>query len=171
MTSPETPLPGSQSNEYSLSDLRLTKPKPVRFCYKSIQTILGDIQRVAPNLMVAVDTALKAACVIPNGAIIFDYKDVTADQKRPFTLEIGYPVADATPSPAGLEQRQLESALSAMALYIGSLTHMGTGWNDFFSKLRATSHRPSNEVRERYIYWEDAGSPNNITLLEAVLRQ
>ena len=89
----------------------------------------------------------------------------------PFTLDIGFPVADKVTAPENLKVRKLESPKSATVLYSGKLTDIGEVYRDLYGTLLTSADmKPTSESREHYLYWEGVDSPNNVVMIQVVLK-
>jgi len=89
----------------------------------------------------------------------------------PFTLQVGFPVANATQPVGTYQVGKLDSMRSLTALYSGPVSKIGQAYGQIFTQLTALGEAPSDERRERYLYWEGPESPNNVIQIEIGLRE
>jgi len=69
--------------------------------------------------------------------------------------------------PAGEVQiRWLPPFHCATALYTGSVQHLGEALGRLDQAMKEKGLKSTGEYRERYLYWEDDQSPNNVMLLQ-----
>jgi hypothetical protein len=91
-----------------------------------------------------------------------------------FDLKIGNAVDDNAVAPEGYEIDPLLPVDCQTILYGGSLAKLGLAFQKFAPELygygRSSDSTPTGEMREYVLYFEDPDSPNNVTLIAAVVK-
>ena len=165
-----TTNPG-QVPPYTLTPIQIRELKGSTIIYKSMQTTLNSIAKALEQPMLDLEKALTESKIgMTNGPVLI-YKGVTPDPNAQFTLEIAIPVADDAKAPQGYQTRRLEGARSAVVLYTGPTTDMGPAYQELLPQIFQLGLTPTQEVRERYLYWESDESKNNVVMIEIPLAQ
>ena len=159
------------SDSYSVTKPRVQTLKETNYLYVSTETSLGKMQPVIEQSMKDLKAAMEKNKINPSGAPVFVYHGATGQPDTPFTLDIGFPVADKVTAPENLKVRKLESPKSATVLYSGKLTDIGEVYRDLYSTLMSSADmKPASESREHYLYWEGVDSPNNVVMIQVLLK-
>lgn len=159
------------SDSYSVTKPRVQTLKETNYLYISTETSLGKIQPVIEQSMKDLKAAMETSKINPAGAPIFIYHGATGQPDTPFTLDVGFPVADKVTAPDNLKARKLESSKSATVLYSGKLTDIGEVYRDLYATLISSADmKPASESREHYLYWEGVDSPNNVVMIQVMLK-
>jgi effector-binding domain-containing protein len=156
---------------YSLSPIRVEQLKSSNYLYISSQATYADVGNVIGKSMgqISKDMASLGLSGIA-GAPVIVYRGQTMDPSMPFTIDVGFPVTDGTKPAGECKIGHLDAAPAAVTIYTGSMVEFGAAIRDVYSQLIADGHIPADTHRERYLYWEDAQSPNNVVMIEILLR-
>jgi effector-binding domain-containing protein len=165
----DTPAAAPTGEGYTLSSPRITTLAPRTYFFATTQTTYDKISEIAPRLTADLETAMRSAAIAPRGAPIFVYKNAGA-MGQPFTLEIGCPVADGTQPVGQYQVVKLDGMRSMTAIFTGPVSKIGQAYEQLFPQITAAGESPATERRERYLYWENPESPNNVILIEIGLQ-
>jgi effector-binding domain-containing protein len=154
-----------QDQEPVITKMRIQDFPAVHYFYASTETNLTQISATVQETMPKVLTALKENSVAPVGPSIFVYHGVTQDPNKPFTLEIGFPVADTAKDAGDMKVRQLEAFHCASVIYSGPISQVTQAYQQVFTEIFAAGLQPTGETREMYLYWDGPESPNNVELI------
>lgn len=169
MVRADVPATAPADAGYTLSPPHVATLRPCTYFFTSTQTTYDKLRALAPQLTGDLSMTMANAGVAPIGGPIFVYKN-TSGMDQPFTLELGYPVANAT-QPAGQYQvAKLDGMRSMTAVFTGPVSKISAAYQQIFAQIAAAGEVPSTERRERYLYWEGADSPNNVILIEIGLQ-
>lgn len=148
-----------------ISDMRVQTIAPITYLHDSDRTSFQDIakriDRTLPNLTRAVDEGK----IHPKGPVIFVYRDMT-DLSKPFTLDIGMPVAENGAAPEGFSVTRLTEFKCATILYSGPVGGIGKAYEKLMSQITAANLEPVAGSREFYLYWEGPESVNNVVQIQ-----
>jgi hypothetical protein len=157
-------VPAAKPN---LSPMRLVKLKAITFLYATIPFPHdGTTAAAIHDQVVAIEAAMKPAGIWPAGPTLIIFHGIDPP-KPPTTIDVGFPVAQGTTAIGGFQVAQLDSALEATAVYSGPVGNNDIG--RLYSQIIASGHTPSDVMRQRMLYFESEGSPNNVTLIEIPL--
>jgi effector-binding domain-containing protein len=166
----DVPATAPSDEAYTLSAPRVAHLAPCTYFYTSVQTTYDKMSAVVPQLSSDMHTAMQNAGIAPMGAPIFVYKGAGYDPTKPFTLEYGFPVSDATKPVGPYQVTKLDSTKSMTAVYCGPVSKIGDAYRQIFTQIMAAGEQPTDARRERYLYWENHDSPNNVILIEIGLQ-
>jgi effector-binding domain-containing protein len=167
----DVPATAPSDAGFTLSTPRVAHLAPCTYFYTSVETTYDKMNTVVPQMASDISIAMQNAGIAQTGAPILVYKGAGADPGKPFTLEFGFPVSNAT-QPVGLYQvAKLDSVKSMTAVYCGPVSKISEAYRQIFAQIMASGEAPSDERRERYLYWEGHDSPNNVILIEIGLRE
>ena len=156
---------------FVLSPMHVTALKAVPYLYVSEQTTLDTIGEVLDKRLNEMNRAIKDGAFLPSGPPVFVYHNAGRDRSKPFTLDVGFPVAENTVAAGDYQLGKLESERSATAVYVGPINQIGQAYGQLFGQIFGAGYMPSGIRRERYLYWEDADSSNNVILIEVLLQK
>jgi len=167
---PAQQLPGDKGS-FTLSPLRTAQLKGATFLYESNQTTLGNVGNVITTVMGQMDDFIKAGQFLPAAAPAFVYRGAgITDRSKPFTLEVGFPVADDTKPVGDFKIGKLESVKCATTIYMGPANQLGRAYERIYAQILAQGLIPDDMRRERYLFFDGDGSKNNIVLIEIALK-
>lgn len=87
-----------------------------------------------------------------------------------FTLAIGFPVEDNVVAPENLKTPKLDAKRSASVLFSGAVSKLGEVYRGLYVGLNAPGMELGSETRKHYLYWEGVDSPNDVAMIEVVLK-
>jgi effector-binding domain-containing protein len=159
------PKAAADADEPLISRMRVQDYPAKHFAYMSTETTLTQISETVQDLMPKLQQAMKDAGAAPTGPGTFVYQGITQDPNKPFTLEIGFPVAEGTKEAGDMKVRTLEAFHCASVIYSGPISQVTQAYQQAFTDLFTAGLQPTGETREMYLYWEAIDSPNNIELI------
>lgn len=160
------PIHGGDS-EVTIGEMRLQTMPPITYLYASKQTTMEALRADIDEFMAKTAAAQQAAPGMVAGPYLFVYI-MDADMSR-FEMRIGFPVVVGTRAPEGLQVAELGEFRCASLVYGGGLQHMTRAWNELMEAMKQQGLTPRNETREWYLYFENDGSPNNVTMLQQAI--
>jgi hypothetical protein len=163
-------LPGDKGG-YTISPPRSSQLKASTFLFVSVETTYADMGNVLGAVMLQFDDSMKSGLFLPTGGPVFEYQGAGAEMNKPFHLRIGYPVADGTKAFGGYQVDKLTPRKSATAVFIGRSTSLGQAYQKLYTEIGMAGLTPGDVHRERYLYYEDQASANNIMLIEIELKE
>jgi effector-binding domain-containing protein len=156
-------------DEPVMGDVRVQTLKGYTYAFVSTRTTLRKLLEAIDSLMPAIDSAINAGQLRPEGPMVFAYHGATGDPDQEFTLDIGIAVKGGGKPVAGIEVIQIPARKCATLLYTGSALQLPNAYGKLFGGIGQMGLKATDVCREVYLYWEDRGSVNNIVLLEADL--
>ena len=157
-------------DEPVMGEVRIQSLKGYTYAFVSTRTTLRKLLETIDTLMPAIDKAVDAGQLRPEGPMVFNYHGATGDPDQEFTLGIGITVQAGAKPPAGIEVIQVPARKCATLLYTGSALQLPNAYGKLFGGIGQMGLKPTDVCREVYLYWEDRASVNNIVLLEADLQ-
>jgi effector-binding domain-containing protein len=125
----------------------------------TLNTLTDRIHEVMPSLVKAAEES-KAHIVGPSVLI---YHGVTGDRDAHFTLDIGFPIADADAKPVGdFKIKKLPGFRCISLLYTGDIEHLSAAYEKLGPEIAKGQLEPGDESRQMMLYWEGQDSPNNV---------
>lgn len=155
---------------FSLSPLRVSQLKGVTWLYTEADTTLDDMPGIVAPAFDTIRNALAEKGDVPAGGPVIEFESTVMDPSRTFKLRVGYPVADGFQPFGGFQVGKLESLKCATAVYMGPSRQLPAAYARVFAQLLGQGLTPAGPRRERYLYFEDRNSPNDIILIEIVLK-
>jgi effector-binding domain-containing protein len=164
----QTQPPGKP--EYTVSPMRIATLKDTAYMYESQQATLATVGPIVDKQMNEMTSAMKDGAFSPTGPPIIVYHGATTDPDKQFTVDLGFPVADTATAGGDFQLGKVKGVMSATAVFTGPMTQIRQAYVRLFGQLIAAGHTPTEERRERYLYWEGADSTNNVVLIEIELQ-
>ena len=159
------------ADTYSLSPIRIEQLKDSSYLYLSSQATYADVPNTIQKMMAKLTKQMQPLGLSGiAGAPVIVFRGQTMDPTMPFSMEFGFPVVDGTKPMGDCKIGKLDSAPAAVTIYTGSMVQFGKAIGEVYSQLIADGHIPSDTHRERYLYWEDPQSSNNVVMIEILLR-
>jgi hypothetical protein len=155
--------------DFVLSPIKFTSLKETPFMYVTEQVTQDTIVDVIEKRMGEMHQAMKDGGFQPAGPPVFVFHNSGLDRKAPFKLDVGFPVAPDAVAAGDYQLGKLESKFSAVTVFVGSTRALGQAYRRLYEQLIMDGHVPSGDRRERYLYFEDADSTNNVILIEIQL--
>jgi predicted transcriptional regulator YdeE len=160
------------SEDVSVGSVRkLTLPGFNFLCVdtQATQKTIGDTSKTEiPKLF----TAMKSANIEPHGPLVFIFQDLPQDPDATFDMKIGIAVDESAVAPDGYEIDPLPAVECQTVLYGGPFAEIGQAFQKLMPKLygQKSDLTPTGELREYFLYYENATSPNNVTLIAGVVK-
>jgi effector-binding domain-containing protein len=162
----QTTQPASRpAAEPLVGEMRVETLKGMAFLCVSGETTLKDISGSVRKMSVDLKKAIDDAKVQPDGGMVLIYHGVTMDPNQPFHLDVGYKVPKGTKAAGAAHVQELADYPCATVLYTGPIRGVGEAFQRLFPALFGAGHRPTEDLREYYLYWESPESPNNVILV------
>lgn len=153
--------------DFAVGELRVQTLPEFTFAYVSAQTTFDKIAATVEKSMAPLAKAAEENKFRINGPMLFIYKGVQEDMSKPFTLEIGYLVAEGAKDAGEVKVRKTAAFKAATVLYTGAVANLSKGYEKVFGGLGQAGLVPvQGEFREFYLYWEKPDSTNNIIQLQ-----
>ncbi len=153
--------------DFVICDLRVQEFPARTYLYTEQQTTLAQIGPTVGQMMGKIVQAIGGGEFNVVGPPIFVYDGATGEMDKPFTLQVGFPVADGTKSDDDeLRVRPLERYRCATVLYSGSMANIGQAYQRIFPELAQAGLTPVGGSREMHLYFESPESPNNVVLIQ-----
>jgi len=133
----------------------------------SLATIKHDVGTYPEQLI----EALQQAHIEATGPMVFVYRNMRMQPDALFDLEIALPVASTKNYSGAAQASTLNTFRYVETVHHGNLQSMSEStYPKFFGELAACDLQLSNESREVYRHFVDPSSADNITLIQAGLR-
>ncbi len=158
--------PATKPADFLVGEMRVQTMPVVTYLYGSKQTTFAKIREAIGELTGGLEKAIQDGKFKYIGPPIFTYTGVQQDMSAPFTLEVGFPVAEGTQAFGEYKVKNLPALKCATALFSGGITNVGKAWEKLFPAVFGAGLQPTMDVREMYLYWEGENSPNNVVHLE-----
>lgn len=142
------------------------------FVYVSSRVTFAELPTQTPAMARRLARCLKAAGVQTFGPLLIIQKGVSQDPAQPFDQEVGVLVSKQVGTAGEAQIRPLAPFPCATTVVSGG--YAGEGAQPAFQTLFRTALEqkrvPTGEIRELVLFWEDAGSPNNLMQLQVGLK-
>jgi hypothetical protein len=153
-----------------ISSMRVQEMKGTPFLYVSSKTNLTQLGDEIRKCVAQIDPLVKAGAFRPAGPITIIYHGDLQDPSGDYALEVGFPVADDTKPPEGLQIKKLDSFRCATVLYSGALQGIRGAFEAVFNDLSNAGLEPTNESRQAILLYEGPDSINNVVMIEIGVR-
>jgi effector-binding domain-containing protein len=160
----------SSKPNFVLSPMHIGTLKETTFMYVTETTTIDTIGDSVDKHMREMETAIKDGAFLPSGPPVFVYHNASAERDKPFKLDIGFPVADGTVPAGDYQTGKLPAAKSAVFLFMGPLMSIGQAYGRMYNQIIGAGYIPAGDRRERYLYFEDYDSPNNVIMIEIMIQ-
>ena len=134
-------------------------------------TTLKDIRNYAHPQTEKLFAEMKRLNLTPIGPIEFVYFGATADVQRPFTLQIGFPVAEKGDCGSEFQFSEDKEFVAVSHEHKGSLEEINDLYTALFETIYAQNLQPGLEVREVYHQYTAFTDPANVTEFLIQLRK
>jgi len=160
------PAAGAPDEQFIVSKMRIQDFKPRNYLFAETTTTIAQIGPVVMEIIPKLEQAIKDGKVEVKGPAVFVFQGATADVNKPFTLQVGFLVADDTKDVGEFKVRQLDQFHCATVLFSGAVANVTQAYQQLYTDLFAAGLKPTGESREYYLYWESPESPNNVQLIQ-----
>jgi len=155
--------------DFVLSPIKYTSLKAMPYMYVTEQVTLDTLGEIVDKRFEEMQQAMKDGGFQPAGPPVFIYHNSGLDRKAPFKLDVGFPVTPDAVAAGDYQLGKPESKFSATTVYVGSMRAIGQAYRRIYEQIIMEGHVPSGDRRERYLYFEDEDSKNNVILIEIQL--
>ena len=137
--------------------------KKFTYFYMPTQANFTNLGEKLKTMIPQVKKAVADAHATGTGSLVLIYHNVTEDPAKNFDLEVGFPIeAKVTPGEE-YKVREVDDYPCMSVLFSGSLMHLSSAFEKLLpAAMAAGTAKPTNEVREMYLYFEAFESPNNV---------
>jgi effector-binding domain-containing protein len=165
-----TPGQTKPQTAFSLSPIRIAQLKGVTWLYTESDTTIDDMPGIVAPAFDSIRNSLAEKGDVPAGGPVIEFESTVMDPAKTFKLRVGYPVADGFKPIGGFQVGKLDSLKCATAIYMGPSRQLPAAYARLFAQIEGQGLTPSGLRRERYLYFEDRASPNDIILIEIALK-
>jgi effector-binding domain-containing protein len=165
---PDAPAAGDQN--FVLSPMRVQELKGMNYEYLSTKTTLGQISDQIRQTMAKIEPVVNMGQVRPIGPAVIIFHGMNQDPSAPFTVEVGFPVADGAKPADGFEIAKLDKFRCATILFSGSMQDVHNAYEKLYTDLFAAGLTPSDESREAILLFEGEDSVNNVSMIQVGVR-
>ncbi|HUB24055.1 MAG TPA: GyrI-like domain-containing protein [Tepidisphaeraceae bacterium] len=158
------------AGNFVISPMHIGTLKDLPFMYITETTTIDTAWEAIDKHMQEMHTAIKDGAFLPAGPPVFVFHNAPFDRDKPFKLDVGFPVADGTVPAGDYQVGKLESAKAAVFLYMGPLMSLGQAYGRIYMRIIGAGYQPTGDRRERYLYFEDVDSPNNVIMIEIMIQ-
>jgi len=155
---------------FSLSPIRISQLRGVTWLYTESDTTIDDMAGIVAPAFDTIRSALAEKGDVPAGGPVIEFESTVFDPGKTFKLRVGYPVADGYKPIAGFQVGKLESLKCATVIFMGPSRQLPQAYARVFAQLDTQGLERAGPRRERYLYFEDRTSPNDIILIEIALK-
>jgi effector-binding domain-containing protein len=150
-----------------LSPMIVKNVRPVKATLQATtQTTLRQISDAMGKTMTALDAAVRDGHLSQAGAPVVIYRGMSGGVDAPFEMTIANPVADGAKDVGEFKVKPLAEGKAATFYYTGPISGFGMAYGKAFTQLSMAGLRPTGEIRELYLFWEDPASPNNVVEMQ-----
>jgi len=150
-----------------VGDVRTQKLKGFTFYYASTKANFQNLGEKLKVIIPEVQKSLIEAHGLANGPLILIYRGVTDNPKTDFDLEVGYPIAEKVKGIGDFNVRDVPEYSCMSVLFSGPINQIETAFQKLMPALMGGTAKPTDELREMYLYFEGIESPNNVVHISA----
>jgi RNA polymerase sigma factor (sigma-70 family) len=158
------------SGDVSVGPVRQLDLIGFNFLHVDQQVTLKTIPDIARLEASKLRAAMKTAQIEPCGPVVFIYENMTNDPNAVMNVKIGIAVKENPTAPEGYQVEEIRPANCQTVLYGGPMSKIAQAFQVLGPALYAAA-APTGEIRVYCLYFESADSPNNATLIAAVLNE
>lgn len=165
-------LPPLSQPSYSVSAVAEQElPAVPAYAYVSARTTVRDVQSAIAAAMAELSTAAGAGRLTFAGPATFVYRGATGELDKPFTLEVGFPVAAGTPPTGRVQVRPLPALRAVAATFTGPVSAIDKAYDKVVPEVQRRKLRPAGEAREVYLKWDGPEAGDNQVLVAVGVQQ
>ncbi len=147
---------------FHVSDMAVRTSDSQTFFYVSNQTTFRTMQGAVESSMADLLKAAASGRVKFTGPSAFIYHGASPQElERPFSLEIGFPVADGTRPFGRFRVEVLAPFHCAAVQFTGPLSRIDKAYDKLIPAIEAAHLKPTDEVREIFAEFNGSDSPDN----------
>src|SRR5258706_6749404 len=166
---PEVKKEAPKPAEYLVGEMHVQDLPAVTYIYGSSQTTFDKMMDLINKYIPLLTKGIEDGTVREKGPAMFIYKGVQEDMSKPFTLEIGWCVADDAKDVGELKVRKAPAAKYATMLYTGSTANVAKVYEKLMPAVAKAGLTPAGDVREMYIFWERPDSLKKVVQVQVEL--
>ena len=153
-----------------VSDVQVQPLPEQTYFYVRTRTTFENVEQAVDGALAALAQAAADGRVAFAGPPTFVYLGATAELKRPFTLDVGFPVAAGARPFGRFRVRTLPPLRAATVTYTGPASLIDKAYDRLVPAMEAAGHQPADETREVYLEWDGPESERNRALVGIGLR-
>jgi effector-binding domain-containing protein len=160
-------VPPLSQPSYHLSEVtEQTLPAYANFASVTTRTTFKDLKAAIDAAMTELTGASGRNALQFIGAPIFIYRGASGTElDKPFSLEIGFPVAPGGKAEGKIVIKPLAEMKSLAISFEGPISAIDKGYSELFPAVGKRKARQTGEVREVYNRWEGGDSLHNQILI------
>src|SRR5258706_11376230 len=132
--------------EYLVGEMHVQDLPAVTYIYGSSQTRFDKMMDLINEYIPLLTKGIADGTIREKGPPMFIYKGVQEDMSKPFTLEIGWCVADDAKDVGELKVRKAPAAKYATMLYTGSTANVAKVYEKLMPAVAKGGGRPAGGV-------------------------
>jgi effector-binding domain-containing protein len=158
--------PATQPAECLVGEMHIQRIPAINYFYGSAETTFAQLPETTGRIMPDIIKSQEEGKVRSVGPDLFVYRGLTGDMGKPFTLEMGFPVAEDAKAFGNFRIRKLDPVRCATILYTGPTARISKAYEKLMPAIFAAGLKPTGESREFYLYWENPDSLNNVVQIQ-----
>jgi effector-binding domain-containing protein len=160
------PAAAQPAGEWATTPVRSTTAQAITYLFTQYETTMEQMDRVGPEIDELLATVRQNQIDV-QGQVIFIYEGMQQDPTKPFKLSIGMPVPRGTPAVGKYQVKDLPPFKCAGLIFQGSIADVPNAYQKLFGEVMAGgTQRPTDEIREIYLYWESSESDHNVVWIQ-----
>jgi RNA polymerase sigma factor (sigma-70 family) len=140
------------------------------FLHVDREVTLQTISQTAGEEVPKLRAAIKAANIQPCGPLVFIYPRITGQPDAVMDVKIGIAVEESATAPEGYQVEEIPPATCQTVLHGGPRATLPAAFGVLVPKLSGGAAAPTGEIRLYCFHFENTNSPNNVTLVAAVVK-
>jgi effector-binding domain-containing protein len=135
------------------------------FFFEAVRTTPLDLQRAIDRITADLAQAANEGKVSYTGPCVFVFHGRSTELRRPFTLEIGFPVADGIRPFGHFQLKKLAAFRCATVTFIGPGSLIDKAYDKLDPAIDAAGLSRTDETREVYLNWAGPDFPSDQVLV------
>jgi effector-binding domain-containing protein len=131
------------------------------YAYVPATTTFREIERAVDAATAELTAADAAGKLKFAGPAVFVYRGVTMEPDKPFSLEVGFPVAEGAKPMGKILVRPLPAMKAIGVTFDGPLSAVDKAYDRLVPELFIRGLQPTGETRETYTRWDGRSSEHN----------
>jgi effector-binding domain-containing protein len=142
-----------------------------RYLYAQTEATFAEMGEALRRTFFVVAAETREAGLYPANPPVFIYRGATPDPQTPFTLLAGYPMSEGARVTAGTQLAALDRFRCASVFYTGPIADLSRAYDSLMPKLIELGLKPTDEIREVYLWWVGEESHNNVIEIQVGLAE
>ena len=138
---------------------------PQTYFYESATVTALNVQQAIERLTADLTQAADDGTVKFVKPCTFVFQGRSAELQKPFTLDVGFPVAIGTHATGRFKVRQLPPFRCAAVMFTGPGSLIDKAYDELDPSVDSARLKRTDESREVYVNWEGPDSPNDQVLV------